>query len=55
MSAYYLDDECGQSGCHMQAIEQLRYDDSLLCEDHFRDNILWDEADRLNQMRWEEQ
>ena len=47
----YLDGiECRQ--CEEPAIDQERYDD-WMCVQHFRDAVLWDEADRLNEQVWE--
>ena len=47
----YLDETCDQ--CQDQAIEQAQYDE-MLCEQHYRDTVLWDAADEMNQVGWEE-
>ena len=47
----YLDGRCDQ--CSDQAIEQAQYDE-MLCEQHYRDAVLWDAADEMNQAGWEE-
>ena len=39
--------------CNDFVIDQIRYDD-MLCEQHYRDAILWDEADNMNQSGWED-
>ena len=45
-----MNEFCEGKHCGEPAIDQVRFDE-WLCEQHYRDAVLWDEADNLNQMR----
>jgi hypothetical protein len=44
----YLDQPCSISHCGYQAVEQDWYDADL-CEDHLKDEVEWDRADRVSE------
>ena len=44
----YLAQLCSISHCGYQAVEQDWYDADL-CEDHLKDEVEWDRADRLRE------
>jgi len=47
----YLEEECGETSCGYQAIEQQIYPERLLCDEHLSDAWMSSHADDANDER----